>query len=259
MCRTIGGRRLKNGIELIVNKNAKSPVTEAFRTLRTNIQFSNVDKDIKTIVITSSGPSEGKSLVSSNLAVTMGQVDKKILLIDADLRKPKVHEVFSLSNEDGLTTVLVEGLDYKEVVISTGIGSLDILTSGPIPPNPAEILGSNKMKSFLENIKEDYDIILIDSPPVGMVTDAAVLSTICDGVIIVSAAGQAIINAAINAKELLEKVNANIIGVVMNKVPLKKGGYYKYHYYSYYQSYYGDEDKGSRRSRKRKQAAGSSS
>lgn len=242
--------------ELIVHNNPKSPTSEAYRTLRTNIQFSNIDKNIKSIVVTSSGPGEGKSTVISNLSITMAQVDKKVLLIDADLRKPRIHKVFSLFNNNGLTTVLSENLDYKEVIISTGIGNLDILTSGPIPPNPAELLGSNKMKDFLEKIKEDYDVILLDAPPVGMVTDAAVLSTKCDGLILVCAVGQAIKEAAINAKELLQNVNANILGVVMNKVPTNEGGYYKYHYYNYYQAYCEEEETGPRRRNKRKKATG---
>lgn len=230
-----------NNKELVVYKNPKSPISEAFRTLRTNIQFSNIDNDIKSIVITSSGPGEGKSTVISNLAITMAQADKKVLLIDADLRKPRINKVFNIANLSGLTNVLSENLDYKTIVVSTEVSNLEILTSGPIPPNPAELLGSNRMKSFLEKVGEDYDMVLIDAPPIGIVTDAAVLSTKCDGVILVCAVGQAMTNAAKNAKELLQKVNANILGVVLNKIPLSKGGYYKYHYYNYYESFYDDE------------------
>lgn len=247
--------------ELIVFRNPKSPISEAFRTLRTNIQFSNIDKNMKCIVVTSSGPGEGKSTVISNLAVTMAQADKRILLIDADLRKPRLHKIFSLFNRNGLTTVLSEELDYKNVINSTEVDNLDILTSGPIPPNPAELLGSNRMREFLEKVKEDYDIVLLDAPPIGVVTDAAILSTKCDGTILVCAVGQAVIEAAKNAKELLQKVNANILGVIMNKVPVNEGGYYKYHYYNYCQSYYDDEEKSSAtnsRGRKRKKAIGGS-
>lgn len=223
---------------IITYENPKSPVSEAYRTLRTNIQFSNIDKNIKSIVMTSTGPGEGKSTTSANLAVTMAQNNKKVLLIDCDFRKPRVHKYFGISNSKGVTSILSEDLDYKEVLHSTDIGSsLDVLTSGPIPPNPSELLGSKKMKSFLEMVEEDYDMVLIDSPPVGMVTDAAVLSTIADGVILVCAVGQAIIEAVQNAKALLQKVNANILGVVLNKVPVGEGRYYKYHYYSYYHHY----------------------
>lgn len=220
--------------ELIVHNNPKSPTSEAYRTLRTNIQFSNVDKNIKSIVLTSPGTSEGKSTVISNLAITMAQVDKKILLVDADLRKPRIHKIFDLLNFSGLTTVLSENLDYKEVRMSTEIDGLDILASGPIPPNPAELLGSLKMKDFLEKVREDYDMVLLDTPPVGVVTDAAVLAAKCDGVILVCSVNQTTIKAIVNAKELLQKVDANILGVVLNKIPLKKGGYYNYYYNNYF-------------------------
>lgn len=236
--------------ELIVYNNPKSPISEAFRTIRTNIQFSNIDKRIKSIVITSSGPSEGKSTVISNLAITMAQAGKKVLLIDADLRKPRIHKIFGLNSYKGLTNVISYDLDYKEVIKFTPVDGLDILTSGPTPPNPAEILGSKKMKNFLKNVEEDYDLVLIDTPPIGVVTDAAVLATRCDGVILVCAVGQAIIDAAKIAKNSLEKVHANILGVVLNKVPMGERGYYRYHYY---QSYYEDEHT-RRKGRRRKKA-----
>ena len=238
--------------KLITKENPKSPTAEAYRTLRTNIQFSNIDKEIKTIVVTSSGPGEGKSTVTANYAVTLAQNEKKVLLIDADLRKPRAHTVFNVPNVNGLTNAVAESVDYKKIVQATGIEGLDILTSGPIPPNPSELLGSKKMKAFLESIKEDYDMIILDSPPVGLVTDAAVLSNAVDGTIIVCAVGQAIKEAASNAKELLDKVNANILGVVLNKIPLNDGGYYKYHYYQHYNSYYGVEEENGKGKRRRK-------
>lgn len=234
-------------------ENPKSPISEAFRTLRTNIQFANIDKEIKSIVFTSSGPGEGKSSIISNLAVTMSQIGKKVLLIDCDLRKPRMHKIFHIPVNEGLTNILALNEDYKKIVKKTEIEGLDIIPSGPIPPNPSEILGSNKMKEFMKKVKEGYDMVLLDTPPVGVVTDAAILSTIVDGTIIVCAVGQAIRDAAINTKVQLERVNANILGVVLNKVPIKEGGYYKYHYYNYYSSYYEDskEDKKSKRRRKK--------
>lgn len=230
--------------QIITHDNPKSPISEAYRTLRTNIQFSSIDKDIKTMVITSSGPGEGKSTISVNTAVTMAQADKKVVIIDCDLRKPKLHTFFRMRNGQGLTNVLVEDVDYKEVVNSVEeIESLDLLTAGPIPPNPAELLGSQKMKTFIDEIKEDYDMVILDTPPAGMLTDAVILSSIADGTILVCAVGQANIEAAKSAKALLEKANANILGVVLNKVPIKGGGYYKYHYYNYYDySYYSDSE-----------------
>lgn len=238
--------------KLIVNEDPKSPISEAYRALRTNIQFSNIDKSIKTIVVTSSGPSEGKSTVITNYAVTIAQNGKKVLVIDSDLRKPTNHKIFNVSNLAGLTTVLTDDLDYTKVIDKTEVENLHVLTSGPIPPNPSEILGSNKMKSFLETLKEDYDMILIDAPPVGIVTDAAILSTIVDGTILVCAVGQAVKEAATNSKALLDKVKANILGVVLNKIPINNKGYYKYHYYQHYNSYYGeDNDKREKRSRRK--------
>lgn len=229
---------MPKSLEPSIHNNPKTPTAEAYRILRTNIQFTNIDNDIKSIVVTSSGPSEGKSTVVSNLAIAMAQVDKKVLLVDADLRKPRIHKIFDLLNFSGLTTVLSENLDYKAIKMSTEIGGLDILTSGPIPPNPAELLGSLRMKEFLEKAKEDYDVVLLDTPPVGIVTDAAVLATKCHGVILVCAVNQTIIRVFIKGKELLQKVNANTLGIVMNKIPLKKSGYYKHHFYNYYKSYY---------------------
>ncbi|MBU5436772.1 CpsD/CapB family tyrosine-protein kinase [Tissierella sp. MSJ-40] len=230
--------------KLITQTNPKSPVSEAFRTLRTNIQFSNIDKDIKTIVVTSSSPSEGKSTIAANLANTIAQGEKKVLLIDCDLRKPRVHKVFGLSNLEGLTNVIVGEKKLSEVVHnSEELKDLYIVSSGPIPPNPAELLGSKRMKDFLDSIKEEYDMVILDTPPIGLVTDSAVLSTIVDGTILVTAVGQTDVEVVKRAKELLEKVNANIIGVILNKVPTEGRGYYKYHYYQYYNySYYEEDD-----------------
>ncbi len=183
---------------------------------------------MKSLVITSSIAEEGKTTISINLAYSISQFDKKVILIDSDLRKPKIHKVFDLPNSSGLTTVLAENLDYKLFVQSINEEKLDVLTSGPIPPNPPELLGSNRMKLFIEKIKEDYDMVILDSPPAGMVTDAVILSTIVDGAILVCADGITEIDAIKATKAALDKVNANIIGVIMNKVPTKKGVYYGY-------------------------------
>lgn len=215
---------------LIVHNNPKSPIAEAYRVLRTNIQFSNVDKQIKVIVVTSAGPNEGKTTTISNLAVTFAQSGSKVLLLDGDLRKPKVHKTFFVPNSFGVTTILSWHGDYKEYLSKSNIQNLDVLTAGPIPPNPSEMLSSNSMKQFVETIRQEYDIVLIDAPPVGAVTDAAILSTIADGVILVTASGQVEIEQAQGAKELLDKVNANILGVVLNKVGKSERGSYYYYY-----------------------------
>lgn len=215
--------------KIVIHKDSKSLAREAYRTLRTNIQFSSIDKVLKSIVITSSVAKEGKTTISINLAYTLSQADKKVILIDGDLRKPKIHKALNLPNISGLTTVLAENLNYKVCVQPIEGEKLDILTSGPIPPNPSELLGSGRMKQFLERVKEDYDVVIFDSPPAGIVTDSVVLSTIADGTIIVCAAGVTEIEKIKATKVALEKVNANIIGVVMNKVPTKKNEYYNYY------------------------------
>lgn len=217
--------------DIISLKNPKSKAAEAYRTLRTNIQFSSLDEDIKTIVITSTRPSEGKSTVISNLAITMAQSEKKVLLIDCDLRKPSIHKKFGLFNKDGLTTLLADVKEIDEIIQVTDIQNLYILTSGPIPPNPAELLGSKKMKALVEKFKGLFDIILFDAPPVLAVTDAQVLTTYCNGVILAAAYGQAEKLALVKAKELINKVGGKIIGVVINKVPNNiKSYYYNYEY-----------------------------
>lgn len=150
---------------LINNKNIKSPIVEAYKTLRTNIQFSMPDGGPRTILITSSSPGEGKSTTSANLAITMVQSNKKVLLVDGDLRKSVMHRIFELSNLKGLTNILAGNEDYREIVKENVVENLDIITAGPKPPNPSELLGSRRMENFLELAKQEYDIIIIDTPP----------------------------------------------------------------------------------------------
>jgi len=224
--------------KLIAHTDPKSPISEAYRTLRTNIQFSSLDKPLRSIAVTSSGPGEGKTTTTINLAITMAQSGSKVLLIDGDLRKPKIHKIFRINNAVGLTNILVNELDYKENVSSTYIEGLNILTAGVIPPNPSELLASNRMKQFLDKVKNDYDFVLIDTPPAAVVTDASILSTIVDGTLLVCASGEVAIEAATRAKGLLENVNANIIGVVLNKIKINKSNYSQYYYYAYEEEEY---------------------
>lgn len=219
---------------LITVTNPKSPISEAYRTLRTNIQFSSFDVKVKTILTTSSGPGEGKSMTSSNLAVVMANGGNKTLLIDCDQRKPKLHKLFSISNTTGLSDVLVEKVNFDDAVNGTEVDNLDVLTSGTRPPNPAELLASEKMHQFIENLKEKYDFIILDTPPVIAVTDAQLLSRYVDGCLLVVASAQADKSAALKAKQLLEKVNARILGVVLNKLEIHEKGYYGYYYHYYY-------------------------
>lgn len=218
--------------ELITITNPKSPITEAYRTLRTNIQFSNVDEDLKVICVTSSGPSEGKTTTSCNLAETFAQSGKRVLLIDGDLRKPRVHKVFKISGTKGLTNLLAGQLSLEEVTSYVG-SDLTVIPCGPIPPNPSELIASNRMKELVANLRQQYDVVIIDAPPVGVVTDSAILSTIVDGTLLVVASGKTEIDGAKRAKQLLENVNARILGVVMTMIPVTKKGYYGYQYYSY--------------------------
>lgn len=237
---------MNNKRGLVALRDPKSPIVEAFRTLRTNIQFSSIDKEIKVIALTSSGSGEGKSTVAANLASIIAQSDKRVLLIDADLRKPRIHEMFRTGNALGLTNVLVRGRDMKDVLYTyETLNNLQIITSGPVPPNPAELIGSNKMKEFIESIRDQYDVIIIDTPPVGLVTDSAVLSTLVDGIIMVAASGETNIDEITKGKESLDKVNANIMGVVLNKVPIDDS-VYGYGYYG--------ETSTSRRSRRKSRA-----
>lgn len=242
-------------VRLFTLKNPKSVVSEAFRTLRTNIQFTNIDKNIKTIVVTSSGPGEGKTTVTCNLAASIAQTDKRVLLVDCDMRKPRVHRVFGITNLDGLTNILMGEKKLSDVEFKgdQDIKSLTVVTSGPIPPNPAELLGSRRMKEFLEDMRDQFDIILLDSPPVNLVTDSAVLSTLADGTIMVVEVGKTDVEAVTSGKELLDKVHANLIGVVLNKIPTRGSSYYNYSYYQY-DEYYDDDSKNGKKKRKRRKS-----
>lgn len=220
--------------DLITLKNPKSPISESYRTLRTNIQFSSLDKNLNTIVVTSSTQGEGKTTTICNLAITIAQSGKSVLLVDCDLRRPRVHKNFDLNNYSGLTNILSGQNEDTDCIKETTIANLSVLSSGPKPPNPSEVLGSKSMKRFVEQMSEKYDYVLLDAPPVGLVTDGAIVSTLADGVILVASSGEVAIEAAKRSKELLENVKANIIGVVLNKVSVAKSQYYKYYYNQYY-------------------------
>ena len=219
-------------LDLITHTNSKSPISEAYRTLRTNIQFSSVDKQIKTLMVTSSMMSEGKTTTITNLAETFAQAGNRVIVVDADLRRPRVHQVFGVSNQQGVTNVLAGQVDLKDVVKVAG-SQINVLTSGPIPPNPSELLGSAKMKDLVQLLSEHYDIVLIDAPPVNMVTDAAILSTFVDGVVLAIVSGKTEIEAGKRALKSLEGVKANVLGAVMTMMPVTKRDYYSYQYYGY--------------------------
>lgn len=214
---------------LISMTNPKSPIAEQFRTIRTNILFSSVDKELQTIIVTSSGPGEGKSTTTANLAVVFAQQGKRVLLIDADLRKPTVHYTFRTENHVGLSNVLTRQLTLEEAVSITAQEKLWVLSSGPIPPNPSEILGSRGMQALIEQAKDEYDVIVIDTPPVLAVTDAQVLANQADGVVLVVSSGKTERESAKKAKELLESAKAKILGVVLNNKKAEDTHYYYYY------------------------------
>ncbi|HEY4688309.1 MAG TPA: CpsD/CapB family tyrosine-protein kinase [Anaerolineae bacterium] len=214
---------------LVTLSDPRSPIAEAYRTLRTNIEFSGLDRSIHTLLVTSPAPSEGKSTTLANLAVAMAQAEKKTILVDADLRRPSLHTIFDVSNETGLTTMLLDAKAMQNPPLQDiGVPNLWLLPSGPLPPNPAELLGSKRMDAALATLKARADIVLFDAPPVIAVTDAVVLGTRLDGVLLVVGAGQTKREHARRAKELLEKVKVRVIGVALNNVSLDSalGGYY---------------------------------
>jgi capsular exopolysaccharide synthesis family protein len=216
----------------IAQANPRSPITEAYRTIRTNIQFASVTNDIQVILTTSASPSEGKTATSTNLAVVYAQTGKKVLLIDADLRKPQIHQRFRISNLNGLSSVLIKERTLQECVATASTPGLYLLPSGPIPPNPAEMLSSATFAALLKHCREMFDFIIIDTPPVLSVADALIVSSLVDGVVFVVDAKTTSRTVAKKAVQALEKVNAKILGVVLNRVQKKAADYYYYHYYS---------------------------
>ncbi|MBA9039381.1 capsular exopolysaccharide synthesis family protein [Bacillus aryabhattai] len=214
---------------LLAHNSPKDPVAEQYRTLRTNIQFSNVDQDIKTIVITSSGAEEGKSTTTSNLATVYAQQGLKVLLIDADLRKPTGHYTFRLENHLGLTNVLTRQSTLAQAVQESEIPHLSVLTSGPIPPNPSELLASAQMAELLKEMKKQFDMIIFDTPPILAVADAQILANQVDGTILVVSSGKTEKDAALKSKELLSNAKGKLLGVVLNNRKVEEGNYYYYY------------------------------
>jgi len=209
----------------IVEQKPKSIQTEAYKTLRTYIQYSSINKELKTILVTSAEIAEGKSTVSGNLALAFAQNDKKVIIVDCDLRRPTLHRKLKISNLVGLSEILIGKTSLEETVQKYN-DNLDILSSGKIPPNPAEMLSSNAMTDLIQILKEKYDIVILDSPPLHAVTDAQILSAKVDGTILVVRAERTKTESIIEAKNLLNKVGANIIGTVLNAVENAREKYY---------------------------------
>lgn len=227
-----GTKNRRDEHHLIVHDDPKAIGSEAFRTLRTNLQFTSPDRELKSILITSVGPGDGKSIVAANLAVAWAQSGSRAVLVDCDLRKPVLHRIFSVGNAPGLTGHLTGKASLEEVIKPSKVSGLDIIPAGPVPPNPAELLQSKVMASTVERLRELYDVIIFDGAPVIAVTDAAVMASQADGTVLVIRAHEVPKDVASHAKTLLDQANARLLGVVLNGV--RPQDQKNYHYYYYY-------------------------
>jgi capsular exopolysaccharide synthesis family protein len=215
-----------------VAANPRSPVAETFRTLRTNLEFASVDQPLKTILVSSPGPGEGKTTVATNLAAAMAQANKRVILLEGDLRRPRLHKAMGMSNQVGLSEVFRGQMDIRDVARYSKVKDLAVITSGSLPPNPAELLGSTRMKQILARLEESASVVIIDSPPF-VVTDSTVLAAKVDGVLLVIQPGKTHAEAAKAMLTQLERAGARVIGVVLNRVPRKGRSYYGGYYYNY--------------------------
>ncbi len=249
--------RLRNGDDVLVTLTEPlSPPSEAFQVLRTNLRFSALDKPLRTLQFTSAGPEEGKSLVLANLAVAMAQAGLKVILVDGDLRRPRQHALFGLHLLGGLTSSLLQGSTDGRLQPAEQVEGLSLLSAGKSPPNPAQILSSQRLRELIDELAQKADVVLVDSPPVLPVADAAALAQAVDGVVLVVDAGATRRGAAQQAVENLRQVGANVIGAVLNNVPMTRRGGYYYYYYYYHQHYGEEEGKKSRGGRRKGFLAG---
>lgn len=236
-------RRNRNKINSYVpisKTDPLSPVTEQYRKLRTNIELSNFNEEIRVIAITSSMASEGKTLTALNLAEVYSQSNLKTLMIDLDLRKPKVHRGFLIINDKGISDVVTQNLKVEDVIYKAN-DNLDVITAGTKLPFPAEFLMSHKLRTLINQLKTKYDRIIVDTPPMSAVTDASIISTFCDGTLLVVANRTTRIDIAYRAIKDLQDHGANVLGAVMTKVRKKENEYYNYAYYNYNDRYYQED------------------
>jgi capsular exopolysaccharide synthesis family protein len=224
---------------LVAESDPRSPASEAFRALRTNIQFAGLDHPCRSIVVTSASAGEGKTTTVANFGLVAAQGGARVCLVDSDLRRPTLHRLFALDNTRGLTTALVEDLPFEKVAQASRIPNLWVLTSGPLAPNPAELVGSKRMKDLLEGAYSAYDLIICDSPPVVSVADGVALAAQCDGVLLVVRSGKIANEVARRATDMIDAVKGRILGVILNHVDFRRDRYY-YPYYRYAQAYYAD-------------------
>mgnify|MGYP000883286931 FL=1 len=211
----------------VMEKAPKSIDAEAYRSLRSNIEYSSFDDEYRAIVVTSSVPGEGKSTTSGNLALSLAQSGNKVLLVDCDMRKPSIHKKFKISNMSGTAELLLRKESFEDVANCYN-ENLTIITAGKIPPNPSEMLSSRAMTAFIKEMKKEFKYIILDTPPLQAVTDAQVLSTKADGILLVVKAGSTKKDAVLNSVDLIKKVKGKVIGMVLNGVENKKNSYYYY-------------------------------
>jgi capsular exopolysaccharide synthesis family protein len=222
-------RTLSNA-KLVTSLSPGSALSEAYRTLRTNIMFSSIDNPVKTIMVTSANPGDGKTTTVANLAVTYAQEGKRTLLVDADLRKPSLHYLFMKSNRAGLTHALFKENRWQDIMQETDVENLSLMTSGSIAPNPTELLSSQRMQELVEELRGRFDIVLFDTPPLAAVTDGLILSSVCDGVILVVRSGKTKTNLARKVLGQLEFAKAKVLGAVLNNKKAARGSGYQYVY-----------------------------
>jgi tyrosine-protein kinase Etk/Wzc len=238
---------------LVSFSNPDSPITESYRSLRTAIQFASIVEPIRMLLVTSSVPQEGKSTTSANLAIVMANSGMRTLLIDCDLRRPIAHANFGMPKEPGLVNVLIGDTPLTTAIRQSGIPNLDILSSGSIPPNPSELLGSRRMSEILVSLRGMYDLVLIDSPPVGVVTDGVILSTKVDATVVVVRAHKTRMEFLDRTNDDISRVSGPLLGVVLNEFDASQsyGSSYKYYRYYKYYGYYGQKEGAGARKRRR--------
>jgi capsular exopolysaccharide synthesis family protein len=239
---------------LITQTAPRDPISEAYRVIRTNLDFSSVDEELTSFLVSSASPSEGKSTTAANLAIVIAQTGKKVILIDADLRRPVQHKIFNLSNNMGLTTSILDNQTPVTTHLQeTKVNNLQLLTSGPIPPNPAELLNSQRMTDVIKEFEDAVDVIIFDTPPVLTVADASIIGPKVNGALLVIQTGKTRRDTFVNGVERLSRTGTHVFGTVLNKVKLDRSGYgYYYYYYSSYD--YNSKSKNSRSKKSSKSA-----
>jgi len=240
--------------ELVTVHSPKSAASESYRSIRTGILFSSADEAPRTILITSASPSEGKTITVVNLGVAMANAGSRVLILDCDMRRPRIHKIFGLDRKIGVSSILVGTGNDKDAIVPSSVENLDILPVGPIPPNPSEIIGSKKMDLLLNALKKQYDRVLIDSPPISAVTDAVILAQMADSLLLVVRAGETPRQIIQHALAQVRNVNANILGAILNAVSVGRDSYY---YYQYYYYYYGDDGDRKKKHQRKKRHSGS--